>query len=411
MNSSKNVIVTVDEMTASVREALFREPSLQNLSVRGELLGFKLHTSGHAYFTLLGANSRVACVLFRSYANSVLVWPKDGDEVLVRGKIDVYGARGSYQIYATTLLPLGAGAKARAKEALRLRLEQEGIFDPRLKRPLPRYPERVAVITSPTGAALQDILKLHSLRFPCAELIVIPSLMQGLDAPEEIVRAFELARRIRGLSCVMLARGGGNRDDLDIFDNESVVRAIRLSPVPVITGLGHQIDSTLADMAADAAAPTPSGAAERLFPDGKALDTALLSAARNMRGRLETHIGFMDKNVAATKERLDRDIVRGHLQPAADFAARAADSIRDAISRRLRDECSGLAAFAARLANLSPLSLLAKGYSICTDLSGTVIRSAASLKAGGAVRIILNDGSAEAVVKEVSNKTFSRGAE
>ncbi|WP_303322509.1 exodeoxyribonuclease VII large subunit [Cloacibacillus evryensis] len=411
MNSSKNVIVTVDEMTASVREALFREPSLQNLSVRGELLGFKLHTSGHAYFTLLGANSRVACVLFRSYANSVLVWPKDGDEVLVRGKIDVYGARGSYQIYATTLLPLGAGAKARAKEALRLRLEQEGIFDPRLKRPLPRYPERVAVITSPTGAALQDILKLHSLRFPCAELIVIPSLMQGLGAPEEIVRAFELARRIRGLSCVMLARGGGNRDDLDIFDNESVVRAIRLSPVPVITGLGHQIDSTLADMAADAAAPTPSGAAERLFPDGKALDTALLSAARNMRGRLETRIGFMDKNVAATKERLDRDIVRGHQQPAADFAARAADSIRDAISRRLRDECSGLAAFAARLANLSPLSLLAKGYSICTDLSGTVIRSAASLKAGGAVRIILNDGSAEAVVKEVSNKTFSRGAE
>ena len=260
MNSSKNVIVTVDEMTASVREALFREPSLQNLSVRGELLGFKLHTSGHAYFTLLGANSRVACVLFRSYANSVLVWPKDGDEVLVRGKIDVYGARGSYQIYATTLLPLGAGAKARAKEALRLRLEQEGIFDSRLKRPLPRYPERVAVITSPTGAALQDILKLHSLRFPCAELIVIPSLMQGLGAPEEIVRAFELARRIRGLSCVMLARGGGNRDDLDIFDNESVVRAIRLSPVPVITGLGHQIDSTLADMAADAAAPTPSGA-------------------------------------------------------------------------------------------------------------------------------------------------------
>lgn len=411
MNSSKNVIVTVDEMTASVREALFREPSLQNLSVRGELLGFKLHTSGHAYFTLLGANSRVACVLFRSYANSVLVWPKDGDEVLVRGKIDVYGARGSYQIYATTLLPLGAGAKARAKEALRLRLEQEGIFDPRLKRPLPRYPERVAVITSPTGAALQDILKLHSLRFPCAELIVIPSLMQGLGAPEEIVRAFELARRIRGLSCVMLARGGGNRDDLDIFDNESVVRAIRLSPVPVITGLGHQIDSTLADMAADAAAPTPSGAAERLFPDGKALDTALLSAARNMRGRLETRIGFMDKNVAATKERLDRDIVRGHQQPAADFAARAADSIRDAISRRLRDECSGLAAFAARLANLSPLSLLAKGYSICTDLTGTVIRSAASLKTGGVVRIILNDGSAEAVVKEVSNKTFSRGAE
>ncbi len=407
MNANKNNnIVTVDEMTASVREALFREPSLQNLSVRGELLGFKLHTSGHAYFTLLGANSRVACVLFRSYANSVLVWPKDGDEVLVRGKIDVYGARGSYQIYATTLLPLGAGAKARAKEALRLRLEQEGVFDPRLKRPLPRYPERVAVITSPTGAALQDILKLHSLRFPCAELIVIPSLMQGLGAPEEIVRAFELARRIPGLSCVMLARGGGNRDDLDIFDNEFVVRAIRLSPVPVITGLGHQIDSTLADMAADAAAPTPSGAAERLFPDGRVLEAALQNAARNMRGRLEARIGFMDKNIAAAKGRLDRDIVRGHLQPAVDFTERAALSADNAIAKRLREECAGLAAFAARLANLSPLALLAKGYSICADISGAVIRSAASMKVGDTVKIIMNDGSAEAVVKEVSHKPF-----
>ena len=406
MNTSKNNIITVDEMTASVREALFREPSLQNLSIRGELLGFKLHTSGHAYFTLLGVNSRVACVLFRSYASSVLAWPKDGDEVLVRGKIDVYGARGSYQIYATTLLPLGAGAKARAKEALRLRLEQEGIFDPRLKRPLPRYPQRVAVITSPTGAALQDILKLHSLRFPCAEIIVIPSLMQGVGAPEEIVHACELSRRLPALSCVILARGGGNRDDLDIFDNESVVRAIRLSPVPVITGLGHQIDSTLADMAADAAAPTPSGAAERLFPDGRALAAALMNAARSMRGRLEARIGFMDKNIAAVQGRLARGIIKGHLQPAADFTARAAASLDGSAAKRLRDEGSRLAAFAARLANLSPLALLAKGYSICTDLSGAVIRSAASFKPGDGVKIVMSDGSAEAVIKKISNKTF-----
>lgn len=406
MNTSKNNIITVDEMTASVREALYREPSLQNLSIRGELLGFKLHTSGHAYFTLLGVNSRVACVLFRSHASSVLVWPKDGDEVLVRGKIDIYGARGSYQIYATTLLPLGEGAKARAKEALRLRLEREGLFDMRLKRPLPRYPQRVAVITSPTGAALQDILKLHSLRFPCAEIIVIPSLMQGVGASEEIVRAFELSRRLPSLSCVILARGGGNRDDLDIFDNESVVRAIRLSPVPVITGLGHQIDSTLADMAADAAAPTPSGAAERLFPDGRALDAALMNAARSMRGRLEARIGLMDKEIAAVQGRLACGIIKGHLQPAADFTARAAASLDGSAAKRLRDEDSRLAAFAARLANLSPLALLAKGYSICTDLSGAVIRSAASLKPGEGVKIVMSDGSAEAVIKEISNKTF-----
>ena len=194
-----------------------------------------------------------------------------------------------------SLLPLGAGAKARAKEALRMKLEREGIFDLRLKRPLPRYPERVAVITSPTGAALQDVLKLHALRYPCAEIVVIPSLMQGVGAPEEITAAFERARRIRGLSCLMLVRGGGNRDDLDIFDEESVVRAVRLCPVPVITGLGHQIDSTLADLAADAAAPTPSGAAERLFPDRRALEAALCDAERSMRGALEGRIGLMSR--------------------------------------------------------------------------------------------------------------------
>lgn len=392
-------------MTAFVKEALFREPSLQNLSVRGELLGFKLHTSGHAYFTLLGENSRVSCVLFRSYASSVLVWPKDGDEVLVRGKVDVYGARGSYQIYAVSLLPLGAGAKARAKEALRMKLEREGIFDLRLKRPLPRYPERVAVITSPTGAALQDVLKLHALRYPCAEIVVIPSLMQGVGAPEEITSAFERARRIRGLSCLMLVRGGGNRDDLDIFDEESVVRAVRLCPVPVITGLGHQIDSTLADLAADAAAPTPSGAAERLFPDRRALEAALCDAERSMRGTLDGRINLMSRALETAGKRMETAVNLKHLAPASAALKRAEESLAAGIGAKLRNEAARLAASAARLDGLSPLALLAKGYSICEDGRGEVLRSVSSLKEGARVNIIMRDGTAGAVVENISGET------
>ncbi|MDO5115312.1 MAG: exodeoxyribonuclease VII large subunit [Synergistaceae bacterium] len=399
---NRDRIVSVDEMTASVKEALFREALLQNLSVHGELSGFKLHTSGHAYFTLLGRDSRVSCVLFRSYAASVLAWPRDGDEVLVRGRIDVYGARGSYQLYATALLPLGAGAKARAKEALRLRLEKEGLFDVRLKRPLPRYPERVAVITSPTGAALQDVLKLHALRFPCAELVVIPSLMQGLGAAEEVVRAFEQARGIAGLSALILARGGGSRDDLDIFDEESVVRAVRLCPVPVITGLGHQIDSTLADLAADAAAPTPSGAAERLFPDGGMLEAALGNAARNMRAMLERRIGFMDQNIREAKRRLDTDISRGWTLPAHEFARRMAASLKSAAVKRLSDEGAKLSSIVSRLESLSPLSLLARGYSICSNGEGKVIRSVGGLHVGERVTITMNDGSAAALIESIS---------
>lgn len=399
---NRNNIITVDEMTAAVKEAVLREPSLQNLSVRGELLGFKLHTSGHAYFTLLGHDSRVSCVLFKSYAASVLTWPKDGDEVLVRGKIDVYGARGSYQIYAVSLLPLGIGAKARAKEALRLRLEKEGLFDTRLKRALPRYPSKVAVITSPTGAALQDVLKLHALRFPCAELIVIPSLMQGLEAAEEISLAFEMARRIEDLSCVMLVRGGGNRDDLDVFDDESVVRAVRLSPVPVITGLGHQIDSTLSDLAADAAAPTPSGAAERLFPDGRALDAVLSGSADRMRATLESKLSFAAHNILTLKRDIDSALNTRLILPYSDYIAKAKENLDSAVMRRLRGEEERLAAYAMRLESLSPLALLSRGYSICTMEGGETIRSVRTLVKGSRIRIRFSDGCAGAVIKDTA---------
>ena len=167
-------IVSVDEATGQLREAICSAKNLQNLSIRGELLGFKRHSSGHVHFTLLGKETRISCVIFRSNASSIISWPKDGDEVLVRGRVDVYGARGTYQIYATTLLPL---AKARAKEMLKNKLNAEGLFDIRNKRALPQFPQKVAIITSPTGAAVQDVIKIASLRYGASRLIVIPSLM------------------------------------------------------------------------------------------------------------------------------------------------------------------------------------------------------------------------------------------
>ncbi len=258
----KDAVFTVDEVTNKIREAIYASGELQNISVKGELLGCKKHSSGHASFTVIGAEARISCVLFRSNASSVILWPKDGDEVLVRGRVDVYGARGSYQIYATTLLPLGEGAKARAREILFKQLTAEGLFDIRHKRPLPSFPRKVALITSPTGAAVQDVIKIASIRYPASELLVIPSLMQGAAASSEIKEAFSKCAALQDISLVMLVRGGGSRDDLDTFDSEEVVRAVRSCPVPVITGLGHQIDKTLSDLAADAYAPTPSGAAE-----------------------------------------------------------------------------------------------------------------------------------------------------
>lgn len=398
----KDPVLSVDDVTNKIREAICGSRELQGITVRGELLGFKRHTSGHAYFTILGKESRIACVLFRSNASQVLQWPKDGDEVLVRGRLDVYGARGSYQIYAATLLPLGEGAKARAKEMLKNKLTQEGLFDIRHKRPLPPFPERVAIITSPTGAALQDVIKISSIRCPSAELIVIPSLMQGITASREIVAAFGRCSRVQRLSLVLLVRGGGNRDDLDSFDDEQVVRAVRSCPVPVVTGLGHQIDSTLSDLAADFSAPTPSGAAERVFPDRRELIAYLAGAGRSMSSHLQKRVGRMLEAADDAKRRLAFALIKGRLQPAEDFLDSAENSMTASAVYRLGRAEAALRAAAEALQNSSPLTILAKGYAICRDESGGVLRDAASLEKNQDIQIQLRDGVAGAVVRDVT---------
>jgi len=400
--SGRNSVFSVDDITNKIRTAIFAAPELQNIAVRGELLGFKRHTSGHAYFTILGEESRIACVLFRSNASAILQWPKDGDEVLVRGRLDVYGARGSYQIYATALLPLGAGAKARAKEQLKSRLAQEGLFDVRHKRPLPFFPERVAIITSPTGAALQDVIKISSMRYPSADIIVIPSLMQGVTAPQEITTAFARCVGLSGLSLVLLVRGGGSRDDLDTFDDESVVRAVRSCPVPVVTGLGHQIDSTLSDMAADFAAPTPSGAAERVFPDKRELLSWISGTDRLMSSHLQKRITRFFRDVDEIKRRLIFGFIKARLQPSEEFICSSQGVMTASISYRLNEAEARLKALAEALHATSPLSVLAKGYAVCRDGNGKVLRNAASLKVGQNIKIGLRDGEADAIVKNIS---------
>lgn len=405
----QNKVLTVDEMTGRIREVICSAADLQDFSVRGELLGFKRHTSGHCYFTILGKETRVSCILFRSNASSVIQWPKDGDDVLVRGRIDVYGARGSYQIYATTLLPLGEGAKARAKEELMDRLTREGLFDLRHKRPLPVFPDKVAVITSPTGAALQDVIKISSMRYPAAELIVVPSLMQGVTAADEIVRSFSMCCGIRDLSLVMLVRGGGSRDDLDTFDNEQVVRAVRSCPVPVITGLGHQIDNTLSDMAADASAPTPSGAAERVFPDIRELQQFIKGISRSLYVRSSSKIDRAISDVDEIKKRLISDIIRFCCNPASDFIDNVRGKICSNINYRLREAEVRLATAAGNMQNASPLNILSKGYAICRRPDGTMIRDVSSVSEDDLIRIQMRDGTLSARVDDVMQSAPLKG--
>ncbi|MDD3963527.1 MAG: exodeoxyribonuclease VII large subunit [Synergistaceae bacterium] len=394
----KDAVFTVDEVTNKIREAIYASGDLQNISVKGELLGFKKHSSGHAYFTVIGAEARISCVLFRSNASSVILWPKDGDEVLVRGRVDVYGARGSYQIYATTLLPLGEGAKARAREILFKQLTAEGLFDIRHKRPLPSFPRKVALITSPTGAAVQDVIKIASIRYPASELLVIPSLMQGAAASSEIKEAFSKCAALQDISLVMLVRGGGSRDDLDTFDSEEVVRAVRSCPVPVITGLGHQIDKTLSDLAADAYAPTPSGAAERVFPDSKELTAYLKSSMRSMNAHINKRAAKISSDLTDSKRRLLFSITRGVYIPASEFLNNARSSLSSNITYKLSEAEAKLSSAAGTLNNLSPLSVMSRGFTVCRDAEGNMIKDASSLSEKQRVGIFFRDGKAEAEV-------------
>lgn len=400
----KDAVFTVDEVTNKIREAIYASGDLQNISVKGELLGFKKHSSGHAYFTVIGAEARISCVLFRSNASSVILWPKDGDEVLVRGRVDVYGARGSYQIYATTLLPLGEGAKARAREILFKQLTAEGLFDIRHKRPLPSFPRKVALITSPTGAAVQDVIKIASIRYPASELLVIPSLMQGAAASSEIKEAFSKCAALQDISLVMLVRGGGSRDDLDTFDSEEVVRAVRSCPVPVITGLGHQIDKTLSDLAADAYAPTPSGAAERVFPDSKELTANLKSSMRSMNAHINKRAAKISSDLTDSKRRLLFSITRGVYIPASEFLNNARSSLSSNITYKLSEAEAKLSSAAGTLNNLSPLSVMSRGFTVCRDAEGNMIKDASSLSEKQRVGIFFRDGKAEAEVISICRK-------
>lgn len=387
----------VDEVTRRITSLFESDGFLQSVRIQGEILDFKRHTSGHVYFSLTGRESRISCVLFRSDAARIPKWPQKGDEVYAEGRVSVYPARGVYQLYARRLLPIGQGAKARAKEELRARLEAEGLFDPRLKRPLPECPLRAAVVTSPTGAAVRDIVKVSSARFPQCELVIVPTQVQGAEAPGLIARALRRVRYLEGIDVVLLARGGGSRDDLNPFDEEDVVRAVRLCPVPVVTGLGHEIDTTLADLAADATAPTPSAAAERVFPDGKTLkervDTLRKRATNSVQKRLER----LEAEVLRNRAALFSLTENRHCRKASSELASFEKDLQHALRHFHSLWTSRLEQYGHALDVLSPLKVLARGYASCVTREGALLVSVGQIGRGEPFRVQLKDGDLDAM--------------
>jgi exodeoxyribonuclease VII large subunit len=396
---------SVAELSGRIRTILEGDPLLRDFVVRGELQGVKRHSSGHVYFTLVGTDPsdgssvRIDGVLFRSQAQRVLAWPREGDEVLLEGRIGYYPPQGRIQLYGSALHPVGRGAQARAKEELRRALDREGLFDPRVKRPFPPFPRRVALVTSPTGAALQDVLKVAGSRFPQTEILIVPALVQGVDAPEAIVRGLRAVGRL-GVDCALLVRGGGSRDDLNPFDEERVVRAVRLCPVPVATGVGHQVDLTLADLAADLAAPTPSAAAERVFPDREEVLRRVRHDERALASGMRGRIGRERRRLDRLGAELGRVLRERRLIPAERLLAERWSVLRDSIRRRLESSARRAEALEAALGALSPRAVLERGYAVCLS-GGCRVRSASGVREGDGLTVQFLDGDLEARVGTV----------
>ncbi|MDR1731162.1 MAG: exodeoxyribonuclease VII large subunit [Synergistaceae bacterium] len=391
--------LTVDELTAYLQGLFTSDAALKSLVVSGEIAEFKKHTSGHCYFTLLGEESRVACAIFKQYAGFVPKWPENGDSVLVEGSVGIYPQRGVYQLYARRLVPLGAGAIDRARRELRERLEKEGLFSPALKRSLPPYPRKVALITSGTGAAAWDVIRVAGRRYPACALVVVPAQVQGVDAPFEIQRAFSRIAGIPGLDCVLLVRGGGSREDLTPFDDEGVVRAVRSCPVPVVCGVGHDVDTTLCDMAADLRASTPSAAAELVFPNGRELDAGLLGLRDRLALDLKRRINAEKTRLEHLENLLTRRIARIFQDCAAALDVRE-KALASAMALSLAEGRRALAERAAGLDALSPLAVLTRGFVIC-EKDGRRIRSVRELTEGDRLEIRFPDGTAKALVDEI----------
>ncbi len=389
-------IYTVAEITAAIRGLL--ESQFRDIWVAGEISGVRIAASGHAYFTLKEAEAQIRCVCFRSALRYLPFKPADGVAVLARGNIDVYEARGEYQLLVEFLEPQGRGALQLAFEQLKKKLAAEGLFDAARKRPLPRIPRRIGIVSSPTGAVIRDIIQILERRFPGLHIRLYPALVQGEGAVEEVCRALDYFSRTRWPEVVIVARGGGSLEDLWTFNEEAVARAIAACSVPVISAVGHETDVTIADFVADLRAPTPSAAAElvictreRLLDQIDGAVHKLRQAARYRLGRAFQPLDELDVRLAGLSPQLRLARMAHRVE-----AARAAAAHH--MASHLARARARLEPLAAQLVQLSPLRVLERGYAIVQDEAGRIVKEAAAAPAGTQLDVRLARGRLKAQV-------------
>jgi exodeoxyribonuclease VII large subunit len=418
--STARAVLSVSELTHRLQEVL--EDRFPAVWVEGEISNYRLYGSGHAYFTLKDAESQIRAVLFRNRGRRIKFEPADGLHVMAFGSIEVYPQRGEYQLVIELLEPKGLGALQLAFDQLKTRLQAEGLFEQARKRELPRFPRKIGVVTSPSGAAIRDILRVIGRRFGDLHIVIAPARVQGDGAAEEIAHGLRDLNALGGVDVIIVGRGGGSLEDLWAFNEEIVARAIAASKVPVVSAVGHEVDYTIADFVADLRAPTPSAAAELVVREKQ----AVVDTLAQLRARLERFalrpLRDLERRVDELAARLRREMRNelgraNHRVTLATRALRASDPVArvardrhrlDSLQARMvtllhrrRDRARyALQTAVGRLDSLSPLAVLGRGYSLTRTPAGDIVHSPAQVRVGDVIRVLLQRGSLDARVTE-----------
>jgi exodeoxyribonuclease VII large subunit len=395
---------SVSDLTRFLRDLLEGEEDLQDLWVEGEVSNLSRPTSGHLYFTLKDRNASLRCVMWRNAVMQQAYLPGNGEAIEVHGSISIYEASGNYQLYGDLIRPAGEGQLYQEFLRLKAQLEAEGLFDPQRKKPIPGWPRTIGIVTSPTGAALQDMLDTIRRRFPPLQVVLSPTQVQGEGAPQGITNALQELIRIVDPDVILLARGGGSLEDLLAFNDEQVARAIAASPIPIITGIGHETDFTIADFAADLRAPTPTAAAELATPNQVELRISL--------GELVRDIHQLTLNYLYTQgTRLEGQQNLLRLRTPLALIHRGQQRLDELISRVERSldhtlaiNHTHLASLELRLNALNPQAVLERGYAIVTQEEGDLVRSTKQVQTNDDLHVLVSDGKFEVRVKEANDE-------
>lgn len=372
-------IYSVSDVNRYIKSVLSQDENLKFISVRGELSNFKRGANGHLYFSLKDKEALINCAMFATYASKLVFDPKDGNEVVVLASVDAYVARGTYQLIVYEMNTIGQGAMLVELEMLKKKLAKEGLFDQSRKRDINIYPSAIGVITAKNGAAVRDIVTNIKRRYPICDIYVFPSAVQGETAPKELLKAFEKSQEY-DLDTLIIGRGGGASEDLSAFNDETLVRAIATSKMPVIAAVGHEIDTTLVDFVADKRASTPTGAAELATVDMREIEQKFQDSLESMQGALFEIVSDMKEDVSSLEEELN-----------------------DSIKEKIEDLKVELANRNERLKILNPKQVLSRGYSISMSKDGKVIMSTKDVKQGEQIVTAINDGTIYSTVDKTED--------